>query len=282
MSATVFDDRVCTLGEGPLWHPEREQLFWFDIVGKRLLSRRESGPLEWRFNETVSAAGWINRTEFLIASETALFRFDIESGAREDIVPLEADNPVTRSNDGRTDPHGGFWIGTMGHDFEPGAGSIYRFHAGRLEKLYANITVANSICFDPGGRIAYWTDTMTRQIMRQQLDPDGWPDGAPEVFVDLRDAGFNPDGAVVDSEGAVWSAHWNAYKVARYLPDGTFDRSLEVGGRLVSCPEFGGPDLKKLFVTTATMGMKNPKAGDGLTYRVDVDIAGLPQYRVAL
>lgn len=173
MIAKIFDDRHCVLGEGPLWHPERKQLFWFDIVGKRLLSRTDETQLEWTFDETVSAAGWVDHATLLIASATAFFRFDIASGQRDDLIPLDADNSVTRSNDGRADPHGGFWIGTMGCDFEPNAGAIYRFYRGELRRLYAGITVSNSICFAPSGDLAYWADTMTRQIMSQPLDSHG-------------------------------------------------------------------------------------------------------------
>lgn len=282
MQAAVFDDRVCTLGEGPLWHPERDQLFWFDIVNRRMLSRTDAGPLEWQFEETVSAAGWIDRDRMLIASQSQLFVFDVETGVQDHIAPLEADNPVTRSNDGRADPFGGFWIGTMGHASERGAGSIYRYYRGQVEKLYGDITVTNSICFAPDGTTAYYADSMTRQIMRQALDQSGWPKGTPEVFLDLRDAKMIPDGAVVDSEGALWSAHWNASCIARYLPDGRLDQTIDAGGRLTSCPEFGGPELSTLFVTTARMGMKAPRPADGLTFVAETAFTGQRQHRVIL
>ena len=92
----IIDERVCHLGEGPLWHPERGQLFWFDINAKQLLTREASGPLMWQFDEHVSAAGWLDHDTLLIASETALFRFDIATGTSEHVIDLEADNPVTR------------------------------------------------------------------------------------------------------------------------------------------------------------------------------------------
>ena len=177
MTPQVFDPRACRLGEGALWHPLREQLFWFDILGKRLLSRTGKTPLEWRFEEHVSAAGWVDSGRLLIASETALFLFDLNDGTRTDVVPLEADNPVTRSNDGRADPWGGFWIGTMGKNAEAGAGAIYRYYKGKLRRLFTNITISNAICFSPDTHYAYFTDTRTRCIMRQALGAEGWPNG---------------------------------------------------------------------------------------------------------
>ncbi len=169
----IFDDRVCQLGEGPLWHPEREQLFWFDILGKRMLGRDGDKKMEWTFDEHVSAAGWVDHTTLMIASETGLSRFDLNSGKCELLIGLEVDNPITRSNDGRADPFGGFWIGTMGKNAETGAGAIYRYYRGKITKLYDKITISNAICFSPDKQVAYLTDTPSRKILRQPLDDAG-------------------------------------------------------------------------------------------------------------
>ena len=253
MSALVADSRACELGEGPLWHPERQELFWFDIMGKRMLSERGQS---WQFDTYVSAAGWIDHDRLLIASARALMRFDLQTGTSDEVIALEADNPATRSNDGRADPWGGFWIGTMGLGAEPGAGAIYRFWRGELRQLYPNITISNAICFSPDAAYAYFTDTPTRQIMRQALSPDtGWPEGAPEVHIDLRASRRNPDGAVVDAAGNLWCAQWGSAHVTCYNPDGTFLRAVDFDAPHTSCPAFGGPDLTRLYCTTARQGL---------------------------
>ncbi len=159
MTAQIFDHTPCKLGEGPLWHPLRNELFWFDIIGKTLFCRGNDATKSWKFSEHVSVAGWIDENTLLVASETALLRFEIESGKSEIVHLLEADNPITRSNDGRADPWGGFWIGTMGKNAEREAGAIYRFFHGELRVLYPRITISNAICFAPGGRFAYFADT---------------------------------------------------------------------------------------------------------------------------
>lgn len=282
MIAQVFDDRPCQLGEGPLWHPERKQLFWCDIVGKRLLSRVDDHPLEWQFDEMVSAAGWVDRDGLLMASETALFRLDIATGAQEHVAALEEDNYITRSNDGRADPHGGFWIGTMGKANETAAGAIYRWYRGEIRVLHDGITIPNSICFAPDGARAYFADTATHQIMTQTLDDLGWPDSEPEVFVDLRAEALLPDGSVVDSEGALWNAQWGGARVVRYLHDGRIDSIVALPGRNSSCPVFGGPGLTTLYVTTARQGMTAPDWQQGLTYRFPAGIRGQPEHRVVL
>lgn len=273
---SVFDATQCQLGEGPLWHPERQSLFWFDIMGMRL---HGEGRV-WQFDAHVSAAGWIDHDRLLIASETQLFTYHLETGAQAHVAPLEADNAVTRSNDGRADPYGGFWIGTMGKQAEDGAGSIHRYYRGAVETLFEGITITNAICFTPDHAFAHYTDTTSRQIMRVALDADGWPRGAGAVFVDMRAEGLNPDGAVVDAEGCLWVAQWGGARVARYDPDGAFMGAVSVGASQTTCPAFGGPDLSTLFVTTAATGLDG--AEEGKTFAIPTQARGQREHRVVL
>ena len=275
----IYDATVCMLGEGPLWHPEREDLFWFDIINHRLHCKSR----HWQFDRFVSAAGWVDKETLLIATETDLSRFDIESGSLTPLCQLEHDNPITRSNDGRADPQGGFWIGTMGigADPRPGAGSIWRYYKGELRKLYGNITVTNAISFAPEGDTAYFCDTPTQKIMRVRLDSDGWPKGDPECHVDLTGTDFRPDGAVVDQSGVLWSAQWGAGRVAGYDLSGREIESFHFPASRTTCPAFGGPDMKTLFCTSAAVTL--PKDADhGKTFAIDTSHVGQTEHRVIL
>ena len=284
MTAAVHDTRCCCLGEGPLWHPLTGQLFWFDILGRKLMTRTASGPRALEFEEMVSAAAWIDERHLLMASATGLWRTDLRDGSRRLVCALEEDNPVTRSNDGRADPWGGFWIGTMGIKAEPQAGAIYRYHEGRLQKLFADITIPNAICFAPDRSVAYFADTPTQRIMKVALDRDGWPDGAPQVFVDLSGEDLNPDGAVTDAEGRLWVAQWGASRVAAYDAGGGYVTALELPARQVTCPAFGGPDFSTLFVTSATEGLDQAFLAEapqqGMTFALTGVARGLPEPKV--
>lgn len=287
MTAYVFDDRPCKLGEGPLWHPERNQLFWFNITENRLLSRTVDGPVEWLFEENVSAAGWIDRDTLLIASETGLWRYSLSDKSRDLLAPLEADNPVTRSNDGRADPWGGFWIGTMGKSAEFEAGAIYRFYRGELRQLFDNITVSNAICFTPDRKSAYYTDTMTQLITRQALDEkSGWPMGKPEVFVDLRGTDIRPDGAVVDMSGNLWVAKYGGSGVSCYDANGNLLRQITFDGLQTTCPAFGGVDLSTLFCTSAAQNLSTKQIAtqpnNGAVFAIDGIGKGQAEHRVVL
>lgn len=282
----VFDNTECFLGEGPLWHPKLKQLFWFDIVNSKLYAQGGDTAFCWCFDEMVSAAGWIDDAELLIASETRLFRFNIRTGEQIDVAPLEAENRVTRSNDGRADPWGGFWIGTMGKNAEPKAGSIYRYFNGELRQLVPNVTISNAICFAPDRSCAYYTDTPTKQVMRQPLNSsDGWPEGEPEVFIDLNDANLNPDGAVTDSEGNIWIACWGDGAIRCFNTQGEEIERIPVSSAHVTCPAFGGLEYHTLFATSAQQDVPQDQIeaqAAGQTFAAGVKYQGMPEPAVRI
>lgn len=275
----IFDSRICELGEGALWHPERGHFLWFDILNRRLLAE---GGGEWHFDRMASAAGWIDRARLLIATETGLAVLDLDSGALDPLIAVEADRPETRSNDGRADRQGGFWFGTMGKQAQDGAGAIYRFYRGQVTRLFDAITIPNAICFSPDGRLAHFADTAQGIVWTQDLDAEGWPTGPRRVFLDLRAEGLHPDGAVIDAEGGFWCAKWGEGAVMRYDPDGQRTHVISVGGRHSSCPAFGGARLDRMLVTTAREGITDPDAAQGLPYLLTPGFRGLAEPRVLL
>jgi sugar lactone lactonase YvrE len=284
----IFDESLCTLGEGPLWHPQRKTLIWFDIMGKNLLERSldSTKAKKFTFDNYVSAAGWINQNELLMATSRSLEKVNINTGDLVKIVDLEADNQLTRSNDGRADPYGGFWIGTMGIKMEREQGAIYRFYKGELRKMFSSISIPNSICFSPCGKIGYFTDTVPGIILRVDLDTVGWPKSEPEIFIDCRKDGINPDGSVIDSEGCIWNAQWGSSRVARYAPDGELLKTIEFAAPQASCPEFGGDQLSTLFVTSARDGMTESQLKSaplsGSLFSVETEFLGQREHKVLL
>ncbi|MTD99993.1 SMP-30/gluconolactonase/LRE family protein [Paracoccus sp. YIM 132242] len=278
----IHDDRQCQLGEGAFWHPERRQFFWFDILGKRLLSQDNGAPVEWRLDRMASAAGWIDRDRLLVATETGLAVLSLGDGSLTDLAAVEADNPATRSNDGRADRQGGFWFSTMGRNGEAGLGAIYRFYRGEIRKLVEPITIPNSICFSPDGGTVHYSDTDRGIVWRQGLDTEGWPVGERQVYLDLSAQGWSPDGAVINADGGFCCAVWGQGAVMRFDADGNRTHHWTVGGRHSSCPAFGGPDLTQLLVTTALDGIDDPDEAQGKTYLLDTGVTGLPEPRVIL
>ena len=282
MSHLVHSDSICALGEGALWHPQTHTLYWFDVLKGTLYASVDQHQSSWSLGRMASAAGWGDDTVLLIASERDLFTFDTATGTETHVADLEADNPVTRSNDGRADPWGGFWIGTMGKEDQSGAGAIYRYYDGQLRMLYDSLSIPNAICFAPGGAYAYFADTPTGIIRRVTLDAEGWPSAPAEPFVDLSREGLYPDGAVCDSAGNLWNAQYGAGRVACYSPEGVFMTALGIATALTTCPAFGGADLSTLFVTSAAHGAAADDRLAGMTFSVPTGFRGQAAHRVRL
>lgn len=288
-TAALLIDSKCALGEGPFWHSDRQQLFFFDINNQQLFAASATGTIEtsWSFAENVAAAAIIDLDNLALVTETGLKRFNLQTGEQSLVVPIEADNAGTRGNDSRVHPSGAFWIGTMLKDEDAPGGSLYHYRAGKLSLLRSNASVPNATCFTADGRTAYWADTPTKQILKVQTDPTtGMPIGEWSVFADVSNGRGFPDGAVVDSEGYVWSAKWGGSCVVRHAPDGSIDRIVEVPVSQVTCPAFGGPDLKTLFITTAAKNLSPEqlaaeKVAGGI-FAIAVDVPGLPEARITL
>ena len=171
----------------------------------------------------------------------------------------------------------------MGYNAETNAGSIYRFYKGEIRRLFPNITIPNAICF-PDRHHAHFADSAEGIIYRVELDKDGWPLGKPENFIDLSKEEFAPDGAVCDSEGRLWSAQWMASRVAVYSGEGKLVKTHELPTSQITCPAFGGPDLKTLFVTSAGAHLPDELKGTqpraGFVFRIDTSSQGLAENRV--
>ncbi|RJT34149.1 SMP-30/gluconolactonase/LRE family protein [Mesorhizobium waimense] len=288
-TVSVFCDQICQLGEGPSYDPGTDALFWFEIVNGLLLEQGvTSGALKiHELGLMASAIAIIDDKRQLIASETGLHIRDVATGKLTLHTPIEADNPLTRSNDSRVHPCGAFWVGTMGKGEEKGAGSIYWFFKGELRKLYSGITVSNSICFSEDGAVAYYTDTGTGLLMRVACDPaTGLPVGEPKVFVDHRLAKGYVDGSVVDRDGVLWNAVWGGKAVKAYGPDGTLLREVAMPVTQPSCPAFVGAKADRLAVTSAWKGKDDkqrkldPQAG--MTFLIDIPVNGRFEPRVLI
>jgi sugar lactone lactonase YvrE len=254
---SILCDERCHLGEGPTYDATTETAWWFDILQGRLFEAHlGSGKVRThQLGRMASALARIDAERQLIAAEDGLHIRSVIDGSMTLYRPLEADNPLTRSNDARVHPCGTFWIGTMGRKAEVGAGAIYALYRGEISLLFSTVTIPNAICFSPDGALGYFADTAEHVLYRVALDPlTGLPRGAPEVLLRHRGVGGR-DGAVVDADGLIWNARWGGGCVDVYSPQGAHLRGLRVPARQASCPAFVGPDCSRLLVTSASQGM---------------------------
>jgi sugar lactone lactonase YvrE len=289
VGTTILCEQHCHLGEGCTFDPSTGTAWWLDILECRLFQADlASGAISSHpLPVMASVVAVIDDRRQLLAADDGLYVRDVRDGRLTLNAPLEADNAMTRSNDGRVHPSGALWIGTMGRRAEQGAGAIYRFHQGELERLYAGISIPNAICFSPDGATAYFADSREGILHRVAVDPaTARPIGTPETLYDHRGGLGSLDGAVVDAEGLIWNARWGGGCVDVYTPAGERARTIRVPARQVSCPVFVGQDFDRLLVTSACEGMdERAKAADphhGRTFILDVGAVGRPEPRFRL
>lgn len=277
--AKALNAPVCELGEGPTYDRFTDTAWWFDIVNSKLCEHAFGTGITKQHDLpfAASALARVDEAHQLVFTERGLYLRDVASGGLSLHYVIEADNPVTRSNDARVHPSGAFWLGTMGWKLEKEAGSIYWYYKGELRLLFDKITISNAICFSPDGTVGYFADTAVCTVWRVALDPlTGWPVAEPTVFLEDYPAG-NPDGAVVDAQGNFWVALWGGSQVAGYAPDGSFLRSISVPASQPTCPVFVGQDAGQMLVTSAWGGVDEAARQEqqaGATFIIDLPFKG--------
>ncbi|MFO1337705.1 MAG: SMP-30/gluconolactonase/LRE family protein [Burkholderiaceae bacterium] len=279
------------LGESPFWHPGEAALYWCDIPGKRLNRYEPSTGAHraWDFACEPCSIAPILGGDLLIAMRDGLWRFSPATGERRLLAPPPYDPATERFNDGKADPQGRFWVGTIYEPRDSALAALYRWSGGRLDRVAADATVSNGLAWSLDGRTLYWSDTKTHAIQVLDFDPADGSVSNRRSFMQfpLKQAGQpldgyggRPDGAAVDSEGCYWSAMFEGQRLLRLSPEGRVQREVRLPVRCATMACFGDDDLRTLYVTTARE--KRPaeelaaQPWAGCVLRLRVDVPGLP------
>ena len=194
-----------------------------------------------------------------------------------------------RSNDGKCDPQGRFWVGTIYEPRDPPQAALYCWSRGVLAKQRDGITVSNGLAWSPNGRTMYWSDTKAHTIYAFDFDPTSGALANRRVFASfpLREPGQapdayggRPDGAAVDVEGCYWVAMFEGQRLLRLSPEGAIVRDVRLPVRCPTMPCFGGPELKTIYLTTARQNRPAAELDEqpwaGCVLALDVEVPGLP------
>jgi len=279
------------LGESPFWHPDEGALYWCDIPGKALHRWVMNGDAhtQWDFDCEPGSCAPMPGGALLLAMRDGLWRFDTASGQRQRLASPPYDPAFERFNDGKADPQGRFWVGSMYEPRTQPAGALFCWSGGKLERMAGDVTVSNGLAWSPDGVTMLWSDTKTHVITAFDFDGSTGELSRQRVFASfpqraegqpLESYGGRPDGAAVDAEGCFWVAMFEGQRLLRLSPEGVLLQEIKLPVRCATMPCFGGPDLKTLFITTARANRPaeelaaQPLAGRVLTLRMDVP--GLP------
>lgn len=272
----IARDRRDRLGEGPLWSARHDALFWVDILGRRINRMTLSDEHVESFEQPHYAAWIIEREEagFVAGIGRDIVRIDLEGDVREPIASVDPRNAANRLNDAKADAKGRIWAGTMPVTCDRPSGAFYRLDPdSTLTQVDGPYTIANGPAIDPDGRFLLHTDTARGTIFRFDIHDDGSLGDAVAFIVFEKDWG-NPDGMTFDAEGGLWVACWGASRVMRFAPGGTLDRHIALPASQITSCTFAGPNLDRMFVTSASDGVTEEHGG--ALFEVDPGCRGLP------
>jgi sugar lactone lactonase YvrE len=272
------------LGEGPLWHPDEQALYWVDIAA-HCIFRMEPGSGQYeRFGigQPVGCLGFRDSGGLILATKNGFAFWTHGAETTEFIADPEADRPDTRFNDGAVDPQGRFWAGTVAD--EPTCG-LYRLDPDlSVHKMETGITTSNGIGWSLDHKTMYFTDSGVRTIYAYDFDPATGAIENRRRFIYTPDEPGVPDGLTVDGEGCIWSARWDGWKVTRYDPTGVVEREIPLPVQRPTSCTFGGAGLDQLYITSASVDLsqqdlkEQPLAGDLFVLQADVRGLAEPKF----
>jgi sugar lactone lactonase YvrE len=269
------------LGECPVWDPDRQRLYWVDIYNQRV---HEFNPLthadRWfETGDAVPALVLARQNRLLLALRNRLAFLHLDSGAVEPLQELEFSLPGTRFNDGKCDPQGRFWIGTMSE--QPGQAALYRYDTdGSLHVMETGLTTSNGLGWSPDGASFYLTDSHVREIYLYRFNPRSGAISDRRVLINLSGDVPEPDGLTIDRRGHIWTALWNGWSVAHFDANGGEIERIPLPVQRPTSLAFGGPKLTDLYITSASVALSQTdiqrgfQAGD--LFCIDGAAEGVP------
>ncbi|WP_342640094.1 SMP-30/gluconolactonase/LRE family protein [Rhodoligotrophos ferricapiens] len=289
MRIEVVADVKTTLGEGPLWDPEQERLYWIDSFDGRVFRSTFDGReiRAWDVPEKIgSMALRKDGNGAVVALANGFHLLDFTTGDVHLITDPEPGKDNNRLNDGKVDKHGRFVCGSMDTQEEGPNGALYRLDPDfSLHKLDDGIIVSNGPCWSPDGRTFYFADSWSGEIWAYDYDLATGNVANRRTFTKIDTSrGGAADGSTVDAEGCLWNAQVYDGKVIRYDPEGRIERVIEMPVKKVTSCMFGGPKLDILYITSMAKPPLPRFPGDGvlrgsLFAIYDLGISGVPEPR---
>lgn len=272
-----------TLGEGVNWDPTRQCLYWVDILEHELHIHDPATGADRTIDvgQAIGAAVPTADGDLLLAMHHGFYRLDLETEALTPICDPEADLPNNRFNDGKCDPAGRFWAGTMQLEGQGTTGALYRVDPDlSVHKQFGDVGISNGLAWSPDYTTMYYIDTVTHEVAAFDYDHATGAIANRRAVISFGAHLGHPDGMTIDEEGMLWVCFFGGGRVARFHP-GSGEELTEIrlpASNVTNCV-FGGPDLDTLFVSTARVALteeqlaEQPQAGN--LFRVKPGVRGL-------
>lgn len=280
MLPELYIDARATLGESPAWDAKTQTLYWVDVLERHIYAGAK------RILQLDDYVGCLapRKKGGLILAQGRGFRLVMPDMKTVRRLPSPRGEPLhNRFNDGKCDPRGRFVAGTMDHNEKEDTGVLYSLSPeGPAKKLLTHVRISNGLAWSPDGRVMYFIDTPSRQVLAFDYDLDTGKLFGARVIIQFDKSFGWPDGMTSDTDGNLWIAMWGGARISQWQPDGMLLAQFGVEAMNVTSCVFGGPGMNELFITTALAGTdaasfrKFPHAGG--VFHMETHVTGLPSY----
>ncbi len=283
---TIALDCRCKLGESPVWSVAEQALYFVDIKGQALhrFDPASGAHRAMPQTEDIGCVALSKAGGFVAGFRSGVWRLDAEGRAVEKLADNPEDQALSRFNDGRVDPAGRLVLGTIDEKKAGAIAHLYRYDRRGLAPLVDKLTTSNGLAFSRDGRTMFHADTPQFTVWAYDYDPAAGTIANRRVFARWTPTDTDrgrPDGAAIDAEGCYWSALYEGGRIQRYAPDGTLLAEYKVPARCPTMVAFGGPDLKTIFVTSASADRPADELAafphSGSLFSLRVDVPGVPE-----
>lgn len=259
MNAEVAYQTEARLGKGAIWHPDRGTLFWVDIEGRTLYEfmPEKKKCRSWRFDRKVTTVVPETDHTVVLALENSIVRFDLNTGGKKEITPLDTKGGRLRSNNGKCSPNGWLWVGTMSVDEKSPEATLYCIRpSGRIDAMIRGVTISSGIVWSRNKKYIYYNDMPTGKIRRYRYNQHSGDIIKSGIAVDIPEGAGLPDGMTIDRNDNLWVAQWGGFGVYCYNAyTGELIAKVEVPAPNVTSCAFGGKNMDILYITTAREGL---------------------------
>ena len=277
-------DANAALGETPVWSVAENRLYWIDCIAGAIHSydpiAAEDSLVPIEVEGYLGAISLRAEGGLLLLAGKALWTLDAGSTTPRRLAGVEEDMTDNLVNDGKCDPAGRFWFGTMHAAESEASGALYRLEGAEVTKVDQGFICANGMGWSPDGKTFYLVDMMPGQVLAYDYDTSNGTALNRRTLFSIPASEGMPDGLCVDIEGGIWVAHWDGWRISRWSPEGHRLQTLEVPVQRPTCPIFGGPDLSTLYLTSSAADLpteslaRGPLAG--ALFAIDAGVRGVP------
>jgi len=279
-------DAHALVGEGPIWDEEKGVLYWVDILSSMVYEYNPATGENRSYHIGQHVGTVVPRASggLMLALANGFAAFDPATQQVTLLADPEADRPENRFNDGKCDPAGRFWAGTMAYADQSTQGSLYRMDTDfSVHKMLGDIGISNGIVWSLDSKTMYYIDSVAHTV--RAFDYDAATGDIRNERVIIRTDGMGlPDGMAIDAEGMLWVAHFGGSCVRRWHPHtGEVLDTIPMPASQITACAFGGADYATLYITSAATGLddadlqREPHAG-GL-FAVSPGVKGVPTFK---